>query len=144
MTQSLRKKEWAYIFGSMENPVQHVRRYRRFAYQSHRKKNSRVAIPYRRRRFRHHQGTFSLRSYQKALYSRRWMNLPSCQEMCDFTLWRMERTETDHPIVGRKRAIAETVSSLVEHILVKYKLEMYYLFVLHTPTSNILSVHYKL
>ena len=72
------------------------------------------------------------------------MNLPSCQEMCDFTLWRMERTETDHPIVGRKRAIAETVSSLVEHILVKYKLEMYYLFVLHTPTSNILSVHYNL
>jgi hypothetical protein len=72
------------------------------------------------------------------------MSLPSCQEMCGFTLWRMERTETDHPIVGRKRAIAETVSSLVEHILVKYKLEMYYLFVLHTPTSNILSVHYNL
>jgi hypothetical protein len=31
----------------------------------------------------------------------------------------MERTETDHPIVGRKRAIAETVSSLVEHILLQ-------------------------
>jgi hypothetical protein len=35
--------------------------------------------------------------------------LPSYQERCGFTLWRMERTETDHPIVGRKRARTETV-----------------------------------
>jgi hypothetical protein len=41
-------------FGSIESPVQHVGRQRRFAYQSHRKRTSRVAIPYRRRRFRHH------------------------------------------------------------------------------------------
>ena len=37
----------------------------------------------------------------------------SYQERCGFTLWRMERTETDHPIVGRKRARTETVSSLI-------------------------------
>ena len=41
----------------MENPVQHVGRHRRFAYQSH-KKTSRVAIPYRKRRFRDDQCTF--------------------------------------------------------------------------------------
>ena len=39
-------------FGSMESPVQHVGRHRRFAYQSHRKRTSRVAIPYQKRRFR--------------------------------------------------------------------------------------------
>ena len=58
-------------FGSMESPVQHVGRHRRFAYQSHRKRTSRVAIPYRKRRFRDDQGTVSLRSHQKALYPRR-------------------------------------------------------------------------
>ena len=58
-------------FGSMENPVQHVGRHRRFAYQSHRKRISRVAIPYRKRRFRDDQGTVSHRSHQKALYPRR-------------------------------------------------------------------------
>jgi hypothetical protein len=35
MTQSSRRSELT--FGSMENPVQHVGRHRRFAYQSHKK-----------------------------------------------------------------------------------------------------------
>jgi hypothetical protein len=52
-------------------------------------------------------------TYQKTLYSHRWMDLPSHQERCGFTLWRMERTEKNNPIVGRKRARTETVSSLV-------------------------------
>ena len=38
--------------GSMESPVQHIGRHRRFSYQSHRKRTSRVAIPYQKRRFR--------------------------------------------------------------------------------------------
>ena len=58
-------------FGSMESPVQHVGRHRRFAYQSHKKRTSRLAIPYRRRLFRDDQGIVSLRSHQKTLYSRR-------------------------------------------------------------------------
>jgi hypothetical protein len=37
---------------------------------SHRKRTSRLAIPYWRRRVRDDQGTVSLRSHQKALYSR--------------------------------------------------------------------------
>ena len=54
----------------LESLVQHVGGHRRFAYYSHRKRTSRLAIPYRRRRsLRHHQGIISLRSHQKALYS---------------------------------------------------------------------------
>ena len=79
---------------------------------SHRKRTSRVAIPYQRRRFSHHQGTVSLRAHQKVPYSLLWMDPPSYQERCGFALWRMERIETDHPIVGRKRARTETVTSL--------------------------------
>jgi hypothetical protein len=41
------------------------------------------------------------------------MGLPSYQERCGFTLWGMERTAKNNPIVGRKRARTETVSSLV-------------------------------
>ena len=37
-----------FTFGSMESPVQHVGRHKRFAYQCHRKRTSRVAIPYRK------------------------------------------------------------------------------------------------
>jgi hypothetical protein len=45
-----------------------------------------LAIPYRRRRFLEDQGTVSRRSRQKALYSRRWMDLPSHQERRGFTI----------------------------------------------------------
>jgi hypothetical protein len=41
------------------------------------------------------------------------MDLPSYKERCGFTLWRMERTAKKNPIVGRKRARTETVSSFV-------------------------------
>ena len=97
----------------MEGPVQHAGRHRRFAYQNHRKRTSRVAIPYRRRRFRHHPGTLRLCSYQKTLYSQRRIDLPSYKERCGFTHWRMERTEKNNSIAGRKRASTETVSSLL-------------------------------
>jgi hypothetical protein len=53
---------------------------------SHRKRTSRVAIPYRRQRFRYHQRTLRLCSYQKTLYAQRRMDLPSYQERCGFTL----------------------------------------------------------
>ena len=55
----------------MESPVQHVGRHRRFAYQSHRKRTRGLEISSGRRRFPDDQGTVSLRSHQKALYSRR-------------------------------------------------------------------------
>jgi hypothetical protein len=79
---------------------------------SHWKSTSRVAIPYRRRRLHHQHGTLRLCSYQKAVYSRRWMDLPSYQERCGFTPWRMERTEKTIPLLEEREPELRQIVSL--------------------------------
>ena len=76
-------------FGSMESPVQHVGRHRRFAYQSHRKRTSRVAIPYRKRRFRDDQGTVSFRSHQHFIPVAEWTYRPTKRDVAlHFGEWK--------------------------------------------------------
>jgi hypothetical protein len=72
-------------FGSMESLVHHVGRHRRFAYQSHRKRTSRLAIPYRRRRFRDDQGTLRFHTLDMLMTSRK-------TRLSSLTVWiRMTR-----------------------------------------------------
>ena len=60
------------------------------------------------------------------------MDLPSYQERCGFTLWRMERTEKDHPLLEEREPELRQLVPL-------YRIEIHVLFVCYkyAPTYPI-------
>ena len=100
-------------FGSMENPMQHIGRHRRFAYQIHRKRTSRLAIPYQRRSYITIKAPYVCVHIRKHfIVASEWTYRPTKRGVAShFGEWK--ELKKNNPIGVRKRAIAETVSPFV-------------------------------